>query len=67
MDGTLCGVISRQLDHPQVIRPIGEVAGGKGCSPAANDLVENGQSEGSVRNSWPSLCAFYRCTLVGLA
>jgi hypothetical protein len=29
----------RQLDHSQVIRPRGEVAGGKGCPPAANDFL----------------------------
>lgn len=30
MEGALSGVILRQLDHPQVIRPQGEVAGGEG-------------------------------------
>jgi len=40
-----CGLVLRQLGHPQVIRPCGEVAGGKGCLPAANDLVSRGQNQ----------------------
>ena len=33
----------RQLDHLQVIRPCGDVAGGKGSPPAANGFVIVGQ------------------------
>ena len=37
------GLVLRQLGHPQVIRPCGDVAGGKGCPPAANDLVRTSE------------------------
>lgn len=42
------GLVLRQLDQPASHSPYGDVAGGKGCPPAANGLAEQ-DSVGTAR------------------